>query len=496
MTLRLVRAGGLDVTAQGFALRSAGLVRTASLRDRPEAAADFRAGSAKPPRPRPWLAPRADVMVTLVAVIMLAHGVAVAGGAGSTGGNGLKLPAGARPTAMGGAFVGLADDLNSLTWNPAGLANVTAMEFSMMHSSYLADSYYDVLAGALPLPWLGTAAASLNMLNFGTLPHTVEQVGGLFGGITGNGSAEDVFFTVGWGTKLPPLLGLDRIKAGVNAKLTFEQLSGGSMAGVGISGGALWDAPVDGLRVGTMIDNLGGVGGAGLMPLSWVAGASYARDINRDFTGLAVLDTRVAIDVGLTLNLGLEVAAFDLLTARAGWRGGGALGGPTLGLGVKYPVELFTRTMLFKIDYAMATSGELGSSQRFQLSAQFGRGDVAARKKEWNLRVTKTGVAPEIAWDSAAAAFKVMVRQKTDAGFLALTERPITVTTYALAGMPPGQYVVKVLTADAANPNWDGPGSPDLEVTVAAPAPELAPAPVTVPDETKPFAPVPLPGTH
>ena len=265
--------------------------------------------------------------VAVLALLLLVHGLAVAGGAGSTGSNGLKLPAGARPTAMGGAFVGLADDLNSLTWNPAGLANVSAMEFTMMHSSYLADAYYDILAGALPLPWLGTAAASLNMLNYGALPHTLEGAGGLFGGLNGSGSASDIFFTVGWGAALPPVLGLDRLKAGANAKLTFQQLTGSTLAGVGISGGALWDSPVPGLRVGTMIDNLGGVGGAGMMPLSWVAGASYARDFNRDFKGLAALDTRVSVDVGFTANLGLELAAFDMLTVRAGWRGGGALGG-------------------------------------------------------------------------------------------------------------------------------------------------------------------------
>ncbi len=427
---------------------------------------------------------------------------AFAGGAGSTGGNGLKLPAGARPTAMGGAFVGLADDLNSLTWNPAGLANVSAMEFSFMHSSYLADSYYDVLEGALPLPWLGTGAASLNLLNYGALPHTLEQAGGLFGGLSGNGSAEDVFFTAGWGVGLPPVLGLDRLKAGANAKLTFQQLTGSTLAGLGISGGALWDSPVDGLRVGTMLDNLGGVGGAGLMPLSWVAGASYARDFNRDFKGLAALDTRVAVDVGFTANLGIELTAFDMLTVRGGWRGGGALGGLTLGLGVKYPLEVMGRTMLFKLDFANAASGELGSSQRFQLSAQFGRSrDTAAAPPApaWNLHIAKAGVEPVVAWGPMAQAYKVLVRQRTDAGFLALTEKPITDTTYALAGMPPGAYVVKIVPVDPAHPEAEAPASPDLEFEIAAPAPAAAPAPEPAAGDInnpKPFAPVPLPGTH
>lgn len=433
--------------------------------------------------------------------LLLMPGAVSAGGAGSTGSNGLKLPAGARPTAMGGAFVGLADDLNSLTWNPAGLANVGAMEFTMMHSSYLADAYYDILAGALPLPWLGTAAASLNMLNYGDLPHTLEGAGGLFGGLNGSGSASDIFFTVGWGAALPPVLGLDRLKAGANAKLTFQQLTGSTLAGVGISGGALWDSPVPGLRVGTMVDNLGGVGGAGLMPLSWVAGTSYSRDFNRDFKGLAALDTRIAVDVGFTANLGLEVSAFDMLTVRAGWRGGGALGGLALGLGVRYPLAVFGRTLLCKLDFANAASGELGSSQRFQLSAQFGRSTSSAPPAPaWNLRVAVPGAEPVIAWDAPAAhsggaapAYKVLVRMKSEAGFLALTERPITDTRYAFAGMPPGAYVVKIVAVDPAKPGEDGPGSPDLELEIAAPQPTAAPAPG---DDLKPFSPVPIPGKH
>src|SRR6185503_4489767 len=105
-------------------------------------------------------------------------------------------------------------------------------------------------------------------------------------------------------------------------------------------------------------------------------GASYARDFNRDFKGLAAPDTRVSVDVGFTANLGLELAAFDMLTVRAGWRGGGALGGLALGLGVRYPLAVFGRTILCKLDFANAASGELGSSQRFQLSAQFGRGNT------------------------------------------------------------------------------------------------------------------------
>lgn len=41
---------------------------------------------------------------------------------------------GARPLAMGGAFVAVADDANAVYWNPAGLTQVEGREITMMHT--------------------------------------------------------------------------------------------------------------------------------------------------------------------------------------------------------------------------------------------------------------------------------------------------------------------------------------------------------------------------
>jgi len=260
---------------------------------------------------------------SLASLLLLAASAAWAGGAGTTGGNALKLPAAARPTALGGAFVGLADDPAALLWNPAGLAYVTTAEAAFMHAPYMADTSFEVLSYAQPLGPLGTAAGSLHLLNYGDLPST-EDRGGLFGGVTGAMSPSDLFVMAGWGTALPPLFGLDRLKAGATAKLTMQQLTAGTAVGVGITGGALWDTPVEGLRVGTTLDNLGGTTGDGsVLPMSWVAGGSYARTVSRDVKATGLLDLRAALDTGLQAALGLEVTAYRLFTVRAGWRGGG-----------------------------------------------------------------------------------------------------------------------------------------------------------------------------
>lgn len=46
----------------------------------------------------------------------------------------MDLGAGGRPLGMGHAFVGLADDINAIYYNPAGLINIKKMEFTFMYA--------------------------------------------------------------------------------------------------------------------------------------------------------------------------------------------------------------------------------------------------------------------------------------------------------------------------------------------------------------------------
>ncbi|MBU1949760.1 MAG: hypothetical protein KJ970_02350, partial [Candidatus Eisenbacteria bacterium] len=53
---------------------------------------------------------------------------------GTIGGQFLKIPMGARPVAMGSAYVSLADDANSVFWNPAGIARLSRTVLSIHHT--------------------------------------------------------------------------------------------------------------------------------------------------------------------------------------------------------------------------------------------------------------------------------------------------------------------------------------------------------------------------
>jgi len=308
-----------------------------------------------------------------------------AGGPGTTGAASLKVPSGARPAAMGDAFVGLADDANSLFWNPAGLALVEARQVSLMHTQYLVDTSYQFLGYAQPLalPFLkGGMAVAVNTLSYGDMKLTGEDGSGLYGGVTGSQAPREWFVSGGWGSALPPLFGLDRIKGGAAVKMTFQPVSYGSLIGAGASAGALWDAPVPGLRVGTLVDNLGALtDGTNLLPISWRLGGSWNRGFGAvEVTGAA--DGQLSVDIGMRYDAGLEVTAYRILALRAGWRGGEGATGPTFGVGVRDPGGFLPGRARLSLDYALSSYGELGNAHRGQLTVAFGGGRSAAEKAD------------------------------------------------------------------------------------------------------------------
>ena len=76
-------------------------------------------------------------MITVVAP--RADAVSIHDGAGTVGAAFLKVEGGSRPVGMGGAFAGLANDINTIFWNPAGLTAVRDQELTAMQHFSFAD---------------------------------------------------------------------------------------------------------------------------------------------------------------------------------------------------------------------------------------------------------------------------------------------------------------------------------------------------------------------
>src|SRR5207245_6987374 len=72
-------------------------------------------------------------------------------GFGSPAGEFLLLGAGARGTALGGAFAALTTDVTALYYNPAGLAQMTRPSIMVSSYKYVADTRYSWVGFGLPL---------------------------------------------------------------------------------------------------------------------------------------------------------------------------------------------------------------------------------------------------------------------------------------------------------------------------------------------------------
>ena len=82
---------------------------------------------------------------------------------GTSGAQFLKIGAGARPTAMGEAFTGIADDVNAVYYNPAGLAFLMRPEITAMHTQWFQGLNYEFGAFVYPTDHgsFGFSAATL-----------------------------------------------------------------------------------------------------------------------------------------------------------------------------------------------------------------------------------------------------------------------------------------------------------------------------------------------
>lgn len=63
----------------------------------------------------------------------------------------LQIDIGARPSGMGGAFMAISDDLNAITWNPAGLSGIEGKQILLVHNWWIEGTSEGLLAVSMPL---------------------------------------------------------------------------------------------------------------------------------------------------------------------------------------------------------------------------------------------------------------------------------------------------------------------------------------------------------
>lgn len=312
---------------------------------------------------------------TLAALLLLAPAGAFAFGSGDKGTTAapfLQVGPGARAGAMGEAYSGVADDVDAVYYNPAGLGFQKKVEAEGMHDSLFQGINYEYAAISVPiLRWtetrmepnrygvLGFSVYSLNVANIQRRGTTeTDAAVDTFG-------ATDFAYALSYGYQIPDT----SLSLGATAKILDVNLDAAGARGFAADIGGLyryeqWSIGL-GLRDFGTLQKLNTA--ADPLPLTFFSGvgyrvtprvlASFDLSLPRNNNALAAVGAEYRHPFGDNLNGSLR-AGYNMRNNRSG-----GLSGGSFGLGVGY--------YNFDFDFAWVPFGDLGNTFRYALRVKF-----------------------------------------------------------------------------------------------------------------------------
>ena len=169
---------------------------------------------------------------------------------GTTTAQFLKIQVGSRAIGMGGAYVAMTNDLSSIYWNPAGLAQINGRGgVSFVHTNWLADTDFNFAAVALNTGAFGTIGISITSLSMPEMKvrneFEPEGTGELF-------SAGDMALGLSYARFIT-----DRFSFGFNAKYIRSQIWHMTSSTVAFDVGLIFHTNADWLTLGISVSNFG-----------------------------------------------------------------------------------------------------------------------------------------------------------------------------------------------------------------------------------------------
>jgi hypothetical protein len=159
----------------------------------------------------------------------------------------LHNDASARSAAMGGATLTVIDDPTMLHYNPALINTIISQQVSFCFFKHLLDINSGTLFYGNNFEGIGKLGAGVNYTNYGSFKRIDKN-----GVIQGDFGANDLAFTIGYGTYLN-----DEISVGLSSKLIFSNIDNYSTSAIALDGGLFYQDTLRRLQVGVSILNLG-----------------------------------------------------------------------------------------------------------------------------------------------------------------------------------------------------------------------------------------------
>ncbi|MCD4814355.1 PorV/PorQ family protein [bacterium] len=303
------------------------------------------------------------IFILLLCMLLMPVGYSFARGVGTSAANFLKIGQGARPNGMGGAFVALADDINCIEWNPAGLSTLQPDYFDagFEHVFWFDDVEYEIFTFAQNLGDTYGAGLQLWYRHMPDIDNDLSDEKPLqvydFAGIIGYG------------------LQISNFSVGINLKFVLSQLGTEQLTGEAADLGMLVNFMENKLVVGLSIQNLGPDIKSDSLPLNIRGGFAFKETYGEEKEhGLnAALEINQPLDNKLNLQLGVEYWYVKTFSARIGYRqqlGGNDLQSDnviqrlTAGASIKW-ADL-------QLDYAYVPYADLGGVHRLSLILHYG----------------------------------------------------------------------------------------------------------------------------
>lgn len=295
-----------------------------------------------------------------------------------TGADFLKIPVGAEAAGLGQAYSALSNGVNSLTWNPAGIAQrpsylpASSFGLGLSHQEHFIDTTLDHIGLLLPDRNHWTGGLSVVRLSYSDQEsRTIDRQR------TGSFSSYDLSV----GAALARNFGAFQL--GTQIKFLSMELAGYSAKGAAADIGFLTQLPASRLLLGGSIRNIGPkmkfISEEFNLPLTYALGAAFR--VTGPLSISCDLQNR-PYQNHVAMSFGTEYIASKTVSLRAGYlatlaeaidnnqesetnRGSfGGVAGLAAGLGLHF--------QRFTIDYSITPFGELGNTHSFSLATAFG----------------------------------------------------------------------------------------------------------------------------
>jgi len=262
-----------------------------------------------------------------------------------------------RAAALASAYTASEGTVDSLDWNPAGMASISDPQLSLNHQSWFGDLYRENIMAAIPFSKAGVLGLGVDYTGYGTL-----QGFNTSGDPTQTYQPYRVSLSLGWAFPFLPNLFLGAAGTGL---LDFQSSDYQNISEF-LTAGFLWKGlPPIQLGASYSFANSSAPIEMGLLKI----GASCPQTFMMKNPTLFLVDLSLPPHGVYSLQAGVEQTLWSDFFARIGyaweWTNNYITGfrGLTAGLGIRWEE--------WRLDYAFIPNGDLGSSQTVGLSYFF-----------------------------------------------------------------------------------------------------------------------------